>query len=254
MMRGTAAALVGLVGVLVAPWGVGAAYEEAPVEDAGVLAGVVRYVGVPPTLPALPVNKNRDICGDQKPSETLVAGPDGGVKGGVILIEGITRGKKPASDVVIDNRDCAFVPHVAATMVGAPVRVKNSDPILHSTHAFQGRPTIFNLALPNRGQVIDVTRRLRSPGAVRVLCDAHTHMSAWLVVHDSPYVVVTDAQGAFRIDGVPPGTWRVTLWHQGFRQRGVDKDGRPLYDEPTTITKDVTVAPRATATVEFELR
>jgi len=89
---------------------------------------------------------------------------------------------------------------------------------------------------------------------VRVLCDAHPHMSGWLVVHDSPYVAVSDVQGAFRIDGVPPGTWKVTMWHEGFRAKGVDKDGRPLYDDPRTVTKDVTLAPKGAATVEFELK
>jgi hypothetical protein len=44
------------------------------------------------------------------------------------------------------------------------------------------------------------------------------------------------------------------MWHEGFRPKGVDKDGRPLYDEPRTITRDVTIAPRGAATVEFELK
>jgi Carboxypeptidase regulatory-like domain len=86
------------------------------------------------------------------------------------------------------------------------------------------------------------------------VCDAHPHMSAWMIVHDSPYYAVTDERGSFRIDGVPPGSYKVTLWHEGFRPKGLDKDGRPLYDEPRTLTKEVTIAPRATATVDFELK
>jgi len=132
--------------------------------------------------------------------------------------------------------------------------VKNSDAILHNTHGFIGKPTVFNLALPNRDQMIDITRRLTRPGVVRVVCDAHPHMSAWMIVHDSPYYAVTDERGAFRIDGVPPGSYKVTMWHEGFRLKGLDKDGRPLYDEPRTVTKDVTIAPGATATVDFELK
>jgi len=65
---------------------------------------------------------------------------------------------------------------------------------------------------------------------------------------------VTDERGAFRIADVPPRTYKVTMWHEGFRPKGVDKDGRPLYDEPRTITRDVTIAPRGAATVEFELK
>ena len=58
-----------------------------------------------------------------------------------------------------------------------------------------------------------------------------------MIVHDSPYYAVTDERGAFRIDGVPPGTYKVTMWHEGFRPKGLDKDGRPLYDEPRTVTQ-----------------
>ncbi len=231
-----------------------AAYEGVDVKDGGVITGRVTFAGTPPKLEPLPVNKNRDVCGERKPSEALEVGADHGVRGGVVLIEGVTRGKKADGEVVIDNHKCLFVGHVTATMVGGRTRIKNSDPILHNTHGFQGKPTVFNLALPNKDQMVDITRRLSKPGVVRVLCDAHPHMFAWLIVHDSPYVAVTDERGAFRIDGVPPGTWKVTMWHEGFRPKGVDKDGRPLYDDPRTVTRELTIAPRSTATVDFELK
>ena len=176
------------------------------------------------------------------------------MRGSVILIVGVGTGKKGAADVVLDNHHCVFVHHVSVTMPGERTRVKNSDGILHNTHGFLGKPTVFNLALPNRDQMIDITKRLTKPGVVRVVCDAHPHMSAWMIVHDSPYYAVTDDKGAFRIDGIPPGSYKVTMWHEGFRPRGLDKDGRPLFDEPRTITRDVTIAPRGTATVDFELK
>jgi hypothetical protein len=230
------------------------AYEEVAVPDGGTLSGVIRFTGTVPKLPPLAVNKNRDVCGESKPSEALVVGADRGVKGGVVMIEGITRGKKPAGDVVIDNARCVFVPHVTATMVGGRAKVKNSDPILHNTHGFLGKPTIFNVALPNKEQVVDITRRLTKTGPVRVLCDAHPHMMAWLYVHDSPYVATTDDRGAYRIDAIPPGTYKVTMWHQGFRPTGTDKDGRPLFGDPITVTRELTIAPRATATLDFDLK
>jgi Carboxypeptidase regulatory-like domain len=247
----TLVATLVLAAALAAP---AAAYEVVTVDDGGVLAGVVKFAGVPPKLEPLAVNKNRDVCGDQKESEALVLGAERGVRGSVILLEAVARGKKPAAEVVLDNNRCVFVSHVTAAMTGEKARVKNSDAILHNTHGFLGKPTVFNLALPNRDQMIDITKRLTRPGVIRVVCDAHPHMSAWMIVHDSPYYAVTDERGAFRIDGIPPGSYKVTMWHEGFRPRGLDKDGRPLYDEPRTVTKDVTIAPRATATVDFELK
>jgi hypothetical protein len=244
--------LAGLVALALAT--PAAAYEVITVKDGGTLTGVVRFVGTPPTLSPIPVNKNRDVCGDQKPSEALVLGPDRGVRDTVVMIEGVTRGKKSTGDVIVDNRNCLFVTHVTAVVPGGRVRVRNSDTILHNTHGVQGQLTVFNLALPNKDQMIDISKRLQKPGVVRVLCDAHPHMFAWVLVHDSPYVAVTDASGTFRIDDVPPGTYKVTMWHAGFRPKGADKDGRPLYDEPRTMTKEVTIAPKATATVDYELR
>ena len=249
------------VTILVLAWAVAVAwvpaataYEVASVADGGTLRGVVKFVGTPPKLEALRVNKNRDVCGDEKPSEALVLSPQQTVKGSVILIEGVKQGKKGSADVVVDNHRCVFVSHVTAAMPGERVRVKNSDAILHNTHGFLGKPTVFNLALPNKDQMIDITKRLTKPGVVHVLCDAHPHMFGWIVLHDSPYFAVTDDRGAFSIDGIPPGTYKVTMWHEGFRPKGVDKDGRPLYDEPRTVTKDVTIGPKTTVSVDFELR
>ncbi|MBI2014822.1 MAG: hypothetical protein HYS77_04710 [Candidatus Rokubacteria bacterium] len=230
------------------------AYEVSAVTDGGTVTGTIRFAGTPPKLDPIPVNKNRDVCGGQQASEALVLGPDRGVRGGVVTVEGVARGKRGAGDVILDNAKCLFVSHVTAVAPGDRVRVRNSDALLHNTHGFLNRTTVFNLALPTKDQMIDITRRLTKPGVVRVLCDAHPHMFAWLVVHDSPYVTVTDARGAFRIADVPAGTWKVTLWHAGFRPKGADKDGRPLYDEPRTVTREVTIATKATATVDFELR
>jgi len=249
-----AGALLSLLVLVVVPVPAVDAYEAATVHDGGTLTGVVRFVGTPPTLSPIAVNKNRDVCGAQKVSEALVLGPDRGVRDTVVMIEGVARGKKGTGDVIVDNRNCVFVGHVTAVVPGDRVRVRNSDPVLHNTHGFLGQPTVFNLALPTKDQMIDITKRLQKPGVVRVLCDAHPHMFAWMIVHDSPYVAVTDASGGFRIGDVPPGTYKVSMWHSGYRPKGADKDGRPVYDEPRTTTKELTIAPKATATVEFELR
>ena len=249
-----AGALLSLLVLVVVPVPAVDAYEAATVHDGGTLTGVVRFVGTPPTLSPIAVNKNRDVCGAQKVSEALVLGPDRGVRDTVVMIEGVARGKRGTGDVIVDNRNCVFVGHVTAVVPGDRVRVRNSDPVLHNTHGFLGQPTVFNLALPTKDQMIDITKRLQKPGVVRVLCDAHPHMFAWMIVHDSPYVAVTDASGGFRIGDVPPGTYKVSMWHSGYRPKGADKDGRPVYDEPRTTTKELTIAPKATATVEFELR
>lgn len=232
-------------------WG----YEVVDVKDGGSLTGTVKFVGEPPKQNPIPVKKNRDLCGDAVPSEALVLGPNKGVKHAVVWIEGITKGKNlDTTEVVLDNAKCLFAPHVGAVAIRGKAAVKNSDPILHNTHGFLEKVTVFNLALPNQGQVIDITRRLKKPGVVEIQCDAHTHMRGWLVVLSDPYFAVTDASGAFKITDIPPGRYKVTAWHEPWKVVGQDKDGRPIYDKPVVITKEVTIPPRGEAKVDFELK
>ncbi|MBI1847527.1 MAG: carboxypeptidase regulatory-like domain-containing protein [Candidatus Rokubacteria bacterium] len=242
-----------LLSVVALPAGAGA-YEVASVADGGSLSGVVRFAAPPPRLPQMPAARGVEACDEARQAEALVLGPGGGVRGGVVLVEGVARGKKPGGEAVLDAQRCVFVAHVTATTAGARMLVKNGDAVLHHPRGLAGRTTVFDLALPHRHDTIDVGRRLTRPGVVRVLCGAHPHMSAWLVVHDSPYVAVTDERGAYTIDGIPPGRYRVTLWHEGYRARGADREGRPRWEEPRTVTRAVTIAPHGSARLDFELR
>jgi plastocyanin len=241
-----------VLGLAVTPT-VGFGYAEAPVADGGIVVGRVRFVGEPVQGESIPVRKNIDVCGQSQPFEALVVGADGGVKNTVVYLEGIERGRK-VPEHELDNARCLFVPHVAAVMVGAKVRVKNADAILHNTHGILDRKTVFNVALPNRGQAIDIGQRLKKPGVIEVLCDAHTHMRAWLMVLDNPYFAVTDDRGRFRITDVPPGRYRIVAWHEGWIATGRDKDGRPVYDSPRLLAREITVPARDEVAVEFELK
>ncbi len=229
------------------------AYDIVAVPDAGTLTGSVRFTGVPPRLDPIPVKKNQDVCGRSVPNETLVVGTNKGVKGSVILIEGVSKGKKAEGELILDNARCLFVPHVSAVMAGAPVKIRNSDPVQHNAHGFRVARPIFNVPLSFKGRVVDVTTRLKQPGVVKVLCDVHTHMFAWIVAHDSPYFAVTDEKGNFKLDGIPPGKYTITMWHEGFLPKGTDKDGRPIYDE-WRVTREVTVPPGGSVAVDFELK
>ena len=231
----------------------GTGYVEAPVPDGGILTGRVRFTGEPPKGEPLAVRKNPDVCGEHKSFQALVLGPSKGVQGTVVALDGVERGKR-APEFELDNAQCLFVPHVSAVMAGAKVRIRNSDPVLHNTHGFLDRLTVFNIALPTKDQAVDVTQRIKKPGVVEVVCDAHTHMRAWIVVRDNPYFAVSDDNGQFRIDEIPPGRYRITAWHEGWVVTGKDKDGRPLYDPPRILTQEVTVPAKGEVAVDFELK
>lgn len=236
--------------------GLASGYEVVEVKDGGALTGNVKFVGAPPGLAPIPVKKNQDVCGKSKPSEALVLGADKGVRYAVVWLEGVARGKRIDEQevAVVDNTKCLFVPHVLAVTTSTMTKIKNSDPVLHNTHGFLSARTAFNLALPLQNQVIDVTRRIKKVGVMDIQCDAHTHMRAWMVIRPDPYFAVTDESGNFKITDIPPGTYKVAVWHESWEVKGTDKDGRPLYGEPVLVTKEVTVPAKGEAKVVFELK
>ena len=198
-----------LLGFLIAASGVASA--GAP----GTVAGTVRVSDPARHAPAaLPVFKNKEVCGDSVPDDRLLIGPEGGLRYAVVTIEGVRAGKKTERDltVTLDNRGCRFEPHVQTAEVGQWLDLRNSDPVLHNADARLGQDTLFNVALtPGR----EVRKPLARPGLVAITCDVrHTWMNAFVAVADHPYHTVTDAYGAFEIRDVPPGTYTLRIWHE----------------------------------------
>ena len=189
-------------------------------QEAGQLQGTSRIVGR--VLVAghfekpgpLKVFKNRDFCGLQVPNESLLVGPRGGLQNVVVTIPR-ARGEKiasPSKSLVLDNRNCAFVPHVQVAPIGSEILLLNSDPILHDVHARLGSETLFNVGLPTWRRV---TKRLTRTGLIAIQCEVlHTWMSAYILVTSSPYFAVSDEKGEFVIEDVPAGTREIKVWHE----------------------------------------
>lgn len=200
-----------------------AAYEEVAVKDGATLQGSVKIEGQLPKLPALQITKFKEVCKDV-PNETLLVGPGQGLRYAVVTLEGITKGKAVEKEAVheLDNLGCRFVPHVLASSVGQFVVFKNSDPILHTAHALftRGQPQ-FNIGLyPGK-----VSRKpLVTPGVVKIVCEVHPWMTAYIVVSDHPYYAVTDVYGDYLISDIPAGSYRLKVWHEtlGTQEKSVE--------------------------------
>ena len=182
-------------------------------EERASVSGTVSVTGHHPRPRPLPVFKNRAFCGFAVENETLLIGADGALQNAVILlrpVEGRFRTQPKAA--VLDNKQCAFTPHVQVATLGSDLLLKNSDPILHTVHARLGKDTLFNVGLP---QWRRVHKRLDRVGVVRIDCDVlHTWMSAAIVVVDTPYFALTDEAGRFKIDGLPAGLYELEVWHE----------------------------------------
>ena len=111
----------------------------------------------------------------------------------------------------MDQRNERFVPHVLAIVAGTTVDFPNSDPTYHNVFSLS-KTRRFDLGRYAAGRSKAV--RFDQPGIVRVFCDIHSHMSAFILVFSHRYFAVTDDEGRYRIDNVPPGTYSVVAWHE----------------------------------------
>ncbi len=191
------------------------AYEAVTVADGGTIKGKVTFAGAPPAKKKIIPTKDKEACGsDPREVDQIIVGSDKAVQDAIVYLKQVAKGKaweKPAKPPAIDNVKCDFKPHVQVIPAG-DIEIVNSDPVLHNTHGFLGKLTVFNVALPNQGQRI--AKPLKKPGMVRVECDAHGWMLGWVYVADNPYYTVSAKDGTFTLTNVPPGSYTLVAWQE----------------------------------------
>lgn len=130
----------------------------------------------------------------------------------VIFVDGLEdRLPAPEQPAVMNQKELRFVPHVLVVPVGAWVEFPNSDPVSHNVFSISEAKR-FNLGMYSRG----TTRRVKfnQPGVVELLCNVHVEMSAYIVVVKTPFFAQSGSDGVYRIEGVPPGRYRLRCWHE----------------------------------------
>jgi plastocyanin len=235
------------------PTAVEPAVEEAPATTpagGGTLTGTIVFDGAePPPETQVPILTDPHFCekhGKQGvfPMEDYVIDPETkGIRHVIVYLkgEGVRKWRAtPKQNLVLDNRNCRFEPHVGLMTVGSTIEVKNSDEVYHTTHLYGPGGYQFNPGLEAKGP--SEKTELMRPGTYVVKCDKHGWMSAFLRVDDHPFHAVTDAKGRFEIKGIPPGTHQVEVFHEKFGER-------PLKGE----TLEVTIAADQTATLDLKL-
>src|SRR6202008_952475 len=116
-----------------------------------------------------------------------------------------------ADRAIMDQRNETFVPHVLAITTGTTVDFPNSDPFYHNVFSLS-KTQRFDLGRYASGRSRSV--RFDRPGIVRVFCEIHSHMNAFILVFNHPFFALTDEEGRYRIDGVPSGTYTVAAWNE----------------------------------------
>jgi hypothetical protein len=190
--------------------------------------------GAVPAAKPLTVNKDQQVCGKVKlVDETLTFGPGGGI-GNVFVYLRPAVGKKVAihpdleklkgTEVLLDNKDCRFEPHVAVLWTAQTLVLKNSDPIGHNTKIDVLDNPPVNPIIPAGGLLKQSFKKEeRLPASVS--CSIHPWMQSKLLVRDNPYAAVSDATGTVKIPKLPAGEWQFQIWHEGAGFISEVKDG-----------------------------
>jgi hypothetical protein len=219
-------------------------YAVVPVSNGGTIEGTIKLAGPAPTIAPIVVTKNQDYCGESIPNPVYVVGKDGGVQNVEVYLKDITKGKAlPTEPVAISlvNTHCMFKPRVQAATVGQQITISSEDPVLHNTHPqnAETNATIYNIALPYKG--FSVTKPLpATPQLIKVKCDAHEWMHAWIWEFDHPYFATTGDDGKFTIKDVPPGTYTLVAWQEAAGEKSMPV----TVAAGKTVTADIQLAPK----------
>ncbi len=262
--------VAGVLASLLSWGGAALAYEEIMVSDGGILTGTVTLSGTVPkpkgynlvTFPD-PVYCGRISNGKGwRLLQPFNVGPHGEFKDVVVMIEGLERGKVFDFEMPrIEAINCTFKPFITVVRDKNEVEVVNMDPAMHDIQAYEtshlGPRVLFNVPLPVSakyapgagvtapiyrhfaGEPMEQMVKMTKDRRVFVMqCGFHAFMESWGFAVDNPYYAQTDENGRFEIKDIPPGTYKVVVWHPNI---GGAKDYRVTIGPKAPTSLDVNV-------------
>jgi plastocyanin len=194
--------------------------SQAQGPTGATVRGTLTYKGPVPKPVPLEVDHDIECCGKKAIlPETLLVSDKGGVRWGVVWLEGVQGDKPwPGLRVAMDQQGCVFTPHVVVVGVGQTMEFLNSDPIIHNIHTWPREHESISVSQLAKGLGRPIRRTFQKPDEIKVTCDVHKWMGAWIIVRDTPYYAVTAEDGTFEIAGVPPGTYKLVVWHESLER------------------------------------
>jgi plastocyanin len=205
----------------------------------GAIKGHIRVNGKLPGNPVIRMGMD-PMCatlnaGKRPVQEIVAAMADGSLANVFVSLQGsFPASPVPSEPVTIDQRACVYVPRVVGARVGQTLQVRNSDELLHNVHSASAHGNDFNISQPKAG----IAHRLSLKSAetmLRITCDVHRWMTAFVGVVSHPYFATTGGAGTYAIDNVPAGTHTIQAWHEHY---GV-------------VTQTVRVTAGSTSTADF---
>ena len=180
----------------------------------GVIAGLVELLGNAPIMQPLKLGVDPACAAGPRLDEQVIVS-DGKLAN--VFVRVLDAGPEPPPNLaaVIDQRRCVFHPRVQGAVRGQRVEIRNGDPTLHNVHGYAAASTLFNYAQPAGAPPVQLARTERT-GLIKLKCDVHPWMTAFLHVEENSHFAVTGADGAFAIDGLSARRYQVEAWHERF--------------------------------------
>jgi len=197
------------------------ATEPLADEALGGLHGVLHFEGTPPERFSLGAASSPECKHhaevDQRSNNVLVS--DGKLANVFVTLKnGVDAAKvppPPATRVQLDQKGCMYLPRVVGLRVGQTLEVLNSDPTAHNVNLQAKRNRSSNRSMGAGQKPLEFVFDQRELG-ILAKCDIHPWMGAQIQVETHPWFAVSDAAGAVRISGIPPGAYTVEARHEVF--------------------------------------
>ena len=187
-------------------------------DSTGSIAVTAVFDGkVPDALPPLTLDTSKTQgCEDTHTMDmadrSRLVNKEGRIQNVVVMVEiDDVKPEVPDAPYVLDQRGCRYEPHVLVVPVGAEIEYKNSDGINHNVHTFSKKNAAMN---NNVAAGASERQKFEKTEDFAIKCDIHPWMSSYVVVTDAARFGTTDANGTFKLEGLPPGEYKVEYWHE----------------------------------------
>ena len=189
-----------VVSIVLAP---GAAFS-------GSIKGDAVFSGKISQLKPHKTGKYKKTCGSEIPNETMLI-DNKGVQNVVISLLG-KKLKKKTGDYKLDQKKCQYEPRVITMPVDSELKIHTSDPINHNIHTYSFENDPINIMfIPGQESY---SQEMEEAEIIKVECDLHSWMRAWIVVTPNSYSAISSSDGTFEIPDIPPGDYELTAWHE----------------------------------------
>lgn len=215
-----------------------------PALGTATISGSVKFDGKQPRSRPIDMAGADEKCAElhggvrQKP-ETVIVNDNGTLRNVFVWVKSGAEGwdfPMPAGDAKLEQVGCMYTPHVLGMRTGQSIAIKTSDPTAHNVHGFGKKNRPFNRSQPpGAGDIVIKMRRDESHPPMKIKCDIHPWMNAYVGVVPHPYFAVTQEDGSFELPNLPPGTYTVEAWHEKY----------------AAMEQTVSVGDNATQTIEF---